>query len=71
MPQGTVLSPRLFMVYVNNLLKMATVGNIVSNCDDTVIFCKAIAERDFFKYQIGSYVLLPIVIIFYIWDRYK
>lgn len=40
-PQGTVLGPRLFTIYVNNLLSLQTVGNVISFADDTAILYSA------------------------------
>lgn len=47
MPQETVLGPLLFEGFVNSLLKKTTVENIVSYCDDAVIFCKANTWNEF------------------------
>lgn len=37
-PQGTILGPLLFIIYLNNLFSVETSGNIFSFADDTVIF---------------------------------
>lgn len=40
-PQGTVLGPVLFTIYINNILQLNSQGKIISFADDTVIFYTA------------------------------
>lgn len=54
-PQGTVLGPLLFVIYINDLLTINTKAEIFSYADDTAIFYKSnswsnlkrLAEEDF------------------------
>lgn len=42
-PQGTVLGPLLFTVYVNEIFNLPSKGEIISFADDTAIFYKDIS----------------------------
>lgn len=39
-PQGTVIGPILFNIYLHDLYKLETTGDVISFADDTVIFFK-------------------------------
>ena len=40
-PQGTVLGPIVFSLYINELLELSSSGNVVSFADDTALFYTA------------------------------
>ena len=56
-PQGTVLGPLLFVIYINDLFQIDSAGDILSFADDTVVYyvdstwncLKQKVEKDFLK----------------------
>jgi len=53
-PQGTVLGPILFDLYVNDLLEMKTSGTIIAFADDTAILYKSKQGEKLFKEEIET-----------------
>ena len=40
-PQGSILGPKLFILYVNDICNMSKMVKLILFADDTVIFCSA------------------------------
>ena len=58
-PQGSVLGPILFMVYINDLEEVVT-GNILKFADDTKLFrkTKEIGDKQKLQYDIDKWQML-------------
>ena len=53
-PQGLILGPSLFSIYVNDLNRSLTSGNCIMYADDTNVFLKINAMKNFTKLQTKS-----------------
>ena len=48
-PQGSVLGPLLFLIYVNDIINCSPYGEFILYADDTNIFVTADSKADAFK----------------------
>ena len=54
-PQGSVLDPLLFLVYVNDIANCLTHSKLISFADDTTVFFSSKCINDLLqKYELGS-----------------
>ena len=60
-PQGSILGPLLFLIYVNDLPKCLSSGQAIMFADDTNLFFNNVSYTELFKkankelYQVGSW----------------
>ena len=61
-PQGSVLGPLLFLLYINDICNSTTLGVFILFADDTNIFVVANSKREVFDLK-QMYSFLPFIII--------
>ena len=48
-PQGSVLGPLLFLIYINDIVNLSTLGTFVLFADDTNIFVSGSSEKEAYE----------------------